>query len=135
MSGRSLRSLPAHGDPSAFRAIALGPTLPRILSGSEAAVAVDNISEFAVGGPNPKAAPISNTFEAMYAHSVDSVLHGTGQETFDATLFAGVSLWKGMELWANPEMDQGFGLSATLGVAGFLYFGPDFRRYMKIRNM
>jgi uncharacterized protein (DUF1501 family) len=81
---RSLHALPAHGDPSAFRAIALGPTLPRILSGSEPAVAVDNISEFAVGGQNPKAAPISNTFEAMYAHSVDSVLHGTGQETFDA---------------------------------------------------
>jgi uncharacterized protein (DUF1501 family) len=81
---RSLHALPAHGDPSAFRAIALGPTLPRILSGSEPAVAVDNISEFAVGGQNPKAAPFSNTFEAMYAHSVDSVLHGTGQETFDA---------------------------------------------------
>ncbi len=81
---RSLRSLPAHGDPSAFRAIALGPTLPRILSGGQPAVAVDNISEFAVGGQNPKAAPISNTFEAMYAHSVDSVLQGTGQETFDA---------------------------------------------------
>jgi len=27
---------------------------------------------------------MSNSFEAMYDHSVDSVLHGTGQETFDA---------------------------------------------------
>ena len=27
---------------------------------------------------------MSNTFEAMYDHSVDTVLHGTGQETFDA---------------------------------------------------
>jgi high affinity Mn2+ porin len=42
-----------------------------------------------------------------------------GDETTDVTVFAGVSLWKGMELWANPEMDQGFGLSDTLGIAGF----------------
>jgi uncharacterized protein (DUF1501 family) len=81
---RSLRSLPIAPDKSAFRAIAMGPSLPRILSGSEPAVAVNNIAEFGVGGPNPKAAPISNTFEAMYANSVDSVLHGTGQETFEA---------------------------------------------------
>ncbi len=81
---RSLRSLPVAPDKSAFRAIALGPSLPRILSGSEPAVAVNNIAEFAVGGQNPKATPVSNTFEAMYANSVDSVLHGTGQETFEA---------------------------------------------------
>lgn len=67
-----------------FRAIAMGPSLPRILTGSEPAVAVNNISDFGVGGRNPSAAPIANTFEAMYAHSVDTVLHGTGQETFEA---------------------------------------------------
>jgi uncharacterized protein (DUF1501 family) len=27
---------------------------------------------------------VSNTFEAMYSQSVDTVLHGTGQETFEA---------------------------------------------------
>jgi high affinity Mn2+ porin len=43
----------------------------------------------------------------------------SGAETFDATLFAGVSLWKGMELWVNPEIDQGMGLSNTVGIAGF----------------
>jgi high affinity Mn2+ porin len=41
------------------------------------------------------------------------------QETFDATLYVGVQPWKGGELWVNPEVDQGFGLSNTLGVAGF----------------
>ncbi len=71
-------------DKSAFRAIALGPSLPRILSGKEPAIAVNNLNDFSVGGKNPKAAPISNTFEAMYENSVDAVLHGTGQETFDA---------------------------------------------------
>ncbi|MGA9528872.1 MAG: DUF1501 domain-containing protein [Terriglobales bacterium] len=71
-------------DPSAFRAIALGPSLPRILSGKEPALAFNNIDDFSVGGKNPKAAPIATTFETMYASSVDTVLHGTGQETFDA---------------------------------------------------
>src|SRR6478672_1880246 len=77
----SLRQAPNH---TAFRAIALGPSLPRILSGGEPAVALNNINDFGVGGRNPNAAPIANTFEAMYSQSVDSVLHGTGQETFEA---------------------------------------------------
>ncbi len=83
---RTLQALPGSsgGDNSAFRAIALGPSLPRILSGKEPAVAVNNVNDFSVGGKNPNAAPMSNTFEAMYDHSVDTVLHGTGQETFDA---------------------------------------------------
>ena len=82
---RSLHSLPqATSADSAFRAIALGPSLPRILSGGEPAIAINNINEFGVGGNNPKGTPNANTFEAMYEHSVDSVLHGTGQETFDA---------------------------------------------------
>lgn len=41
------------------------------------------------------------------------------RETFDATIFAGVRLWDGAEAWTTPEIDQGFGLSNTLGVAGF----------------
>ncbi|HEX6806330.1 MAG TPA: DUF1501 domain-containing protein [Terriglobales bacterium] len=79
---RSLRSLPSAED--AFRAVAMGFALPRILQGSEPAVAMNNISDFGVGGRNPKTAPIENTFEAMYAASVDTVLHGSAQETFGA---------------------------------------------------
>jgi high affinity Mn2+ porin len=41
------------------------------------------------------------------------------RETFDATLYLGVRPWQGAEIWVNPEIDQGFGLSNTLGVAGF----------------
>lgn len=41
------------------------------------------------------------------------------KETGDVTLYAGVRPWAGGELWVNPEIDQGFGLSNTLGVAGF----------------
>ncbi len=72
------------GDHQPFRAVALGPSLPRILSGAAPAIAVSNINAFGVGGSNPAARPIAQTFEAMYDHTVDSVLHGTGEETFEA---------------------------------------------------
>jgi high affinity Mn2+ porin len=50
----------------------------------------------------------------------NSLDHGSrGDETIDATLFAGISPWEGGEAWANVEMDQGFGLSGTFGVAAF----------------
>jgi high affinity Mn2+ porin len=51
------------------------------------------------------------------AHSLNP--GGMGRETFDATLFAGIRPWQGVEFYLNPEIDQGFGLSNTLGVAGF----------------
>jgi uncharacterized protein (DUF1501 family) len=90
---RSLRNLPrdlsdkdltSKDQKSPFRAIALGPSLPRILNGPEAAVAMNNINDFSVGGRNAKASPAASAFEAMYDHSSDSVLHGMGAETFDA---------------------------------------------------
>jgi uncharacterized protein (DUF1501 family) len=79
---RSLHSLPCSDD--TFRAVAMGPALPRILQGPEPALAMNNINDFGVGGRNPKPSPMENTFEAMYAGSVDAVLHGSAQETFDA---------------------------------------------------
>ncbi len=42
-----------------------------------------------------------------------------GDETADVTLYAGVRPWSGAEAWINPEVDQGFGLSDTIGIAGF----------------
>lgn len=39
--------------------------------------------------------------------------------TNDATLFLGARLWQGAEVYANPEIDQGFGLSDTLGAGGY----------------
>lgn len=80
---RALHAAPTAADKSAFRGIALGPSLPRILSGREPAVAINNINDFGVGGRNA-GNPIANTFEAMYSQSVDAVLHGSGQETFEA---------------------------------------------------
>src|SRR5260221_10716655 len=57
-------------------------------------------------------------FRAPYSghNSLDGNI---GRETSDFTVFAGVKLWQGAEAWVNPELDQGFGLSGSLGVAGF----------------
>ena len=42
-----------------------------------------------------------------------------GDETTDLTLYFGVRPWSGAEIWADPEVDQGFGLSDTYGIAAF----------------
>jgi uncharacterized protein (DUF1501 family) len=67
-----------------FRAVALGPQVPRTLEGRIEAVALGNINDFSVGGQSAQAARLSNTFESMYAGSGDTVLNGAGSETFDA---------------------------------------------------
>ncbi len=72
------------GKPSAFRAVALGTQVPRTLQGKQPAIAVANLADFSVGGKGPQTSAISNAFQAMYDESSDAVLHGTGQETFEA---------------------------------------------------
>lgn len=69
---------------SPFRAVALGAQVPRTLEGKVPAIAVSNLRDFSVAGRGPQASPISNAFQAMYDSSSDAVLHGTGQETFEA---------------------------------------------------
>ncbi|HXY58447.1 MAG TPA: carbohydrate porin [Methylocystis sp.] len=44
---------------------------------------------------------------------------GDFRQTNDVTLFAGLRLWQGAELWVNPEIDQGFGVGNTHGAAAF----------------
>ena len=57
-------------------------------------------------------------FRAPYSGR-NSLEPNIGRETFDLTLYAGIKLWEGAEAWVNPEVDQGFGLSASVGAAGF----------------
>ena len=57
-------------------------------------------------------------FRAPY-RGPNSLDPNQGRQTWDVTFYAGMRLWDGAELWVNPEIDQGFGLSSTLGVAGF----------------
>jgi high affinity Mn2+ porin len=73
---------------------------------------------FALHGQTTFLGQYAFPFRAPYhgPHSLDS---NAGRETWDVTFYAGVRLWEGAELWVNPEIDQGFGLSATFGIAGF----------------
>jgi uncharacterized protein (DUF1501 family) len=70
---------------SPFRAVAMGPNLPRMLQGSTGAIAIPDLRQFKV---QPQSAAMANVaeggFEAMYSQSVDHALHGTGAETFEA---------------------------------------------------
>jgi high affinity Mn2+ porin len=59
------------------------------------------------------------SFRSPYSGTNSLAADGPAEETTDATLYAGSRLWRGAEFWVNPEIDQGFGLSGTLGVAGF----------------
>lgn len=81
---RALQVSPEAGKPSPFRAVALGTQVPRTLQGPVPAVAVANLQDFSVAGKGPQTSPISNAFQAMYDQSSDTILHGTGQETFEA---------------------------------------------------
>src|SRR5579875_2065062 len=81
---RALAADTLAGQPSPFRAVALGSQVPRTLQGRIPAVAVANLQDFSVGGRGQQATPVANAFQAMYDRSTDAVLHGTGQETFEA---------------------------------------------------
>jgi high affinity Mn2+ porin len=60
----------------------------------------------------------TNDFNSPY-RGANSLSPSSGRETVDATLILGARLWTGAEAWVTPEIDQGFGLDDTLGVAGF----------------
>ena len=57
-------------------------------------------------------------FHAPY-HGRNSLGSNAGRETWDTMFSAGFKLWQGAELWIDPEIGQGFGLSNTEGIAGF----------------
>ena len=67
------------GSLSPLRAVSMGTNLPRSMRGRNDAISINNLNDFQVKDLNS-----SGTFESMYASTVDTVLHGTGRETFDA---------------------------------------------------
>jgi high affinity Mn2+ porin len=58
-------------------------------------------------------------FRSPYAGANSLPAAASGKETADVTAYLGVRPWRGGEIFVNPEVDQGFGLGDTLGVAGF----------------
>lgn len=75
-------------------------------------------AQFAVHGQVTYVEQETSSFNAPYS-GPNSLSPRSGRETVDATLFLGARLWSGAEAWVSPELDQGFGLDNTLGVAGF----------------
>jgi uncharacterized protein (DUF1501 family) len=74
------RALPKVSGPnSPVRAVSLGACLPRSMRGRNDAVAMNNLNDFQVRDSHGAA-----TFESMYDTTLDTMLHGTGKETFSA---------------------------------------------------
>jgi len=78
---RAIGRRPAPSSP--FRAVALGPTLPRILRGDAGAISLASLERFDVRA-SAEAAAARTGFESLYEQSVQDLLHGTGRETFEA---------------------------------------------------
>jgi high affinity Mn2+ porin len=87
-------------------------------AGEPAAVAAARDEAFAVHGQLTYVEQETNAFHAPY-RGPNSLSPSQGRQTFDATLCLGRRLWPGAEGWLSPEVDQGFGLDDTLGLAGF----------------
>jgi high affinity Mn2+ porin len=73
---------------------------------------------FAVHGQTTFLEQYAFPFRNPYS-GTNSFIPNVGRETADATAYVGLRPWQGGEIWIDPEIDQGFGLSNTLGVAGF----------------
>jgi high affinity Mn2+ porin len=77
-----------------------------------------NANDWAVHGQTTYLIQTDPNFPSPYV-GPHSLIPGQSRETWDATFYLGLRLWAGAELWIDPEIDQGFGLSDTLGIAGF----------------
>jgi high affinity Mn2+ porin len=89
--------------------------LPAVARADDAPARPEN---FAIHGQTTFVLQATPEFRSPYSGE-NSLTPNQARETVDATAFIGVRPWAGAEVWINPEIDQGFGLSNTLGVAGF----------------
>lgn len=96
-----------------------GITLAQDVPTDSATAASADAPIFAIHGQTTLVEQAHDAFRSPYQGANSLAPDAEGRETFDATLFAGFRPWRGGEAWINPEIDQGFGLSNTLGVAGF----------------
>jgi len=70
-------------DQSLFRAVSMTKTMPRVLQGRAPAVAMSNLSEFAIRA-GKSSDNLQGGFEAIYARETKDSLAGMGRETFEA---------------------------------------------------
>jgi high affinity Mn2+ porin len=117
--------------PAGAQSFASNLSLQSIRLGLNYKISQDGLSDFLGKGPTALeldrfAFHGQTTYLHQYAFPFRSPYRGQnslnpnqGRQTWDVTFYAGARLWDGAELWVNPEIDQGFGLSGTLGAAGF----------------
>ncbi len=74
---------------------------------------------WAVHGQVTNVTQSHSNFRSPYSGTNSLIANGRTEETTDLTLYVGVRLSRNTEFWINPEIDQGFGLSNTVGMAGF----------------
>jgi high affinity Mn2+ porin len=92
---------------------------PSALAADLSADAISQPMEsFAIHGQATYVVQATDGFHAPYSGH-NSLSPAANRETVDASLFLGARLWRAAEIWFQPEIDQGFGLDDTLGVAGF----------------
>ena len=117
---RVIVALLSSGWPIAGVAQMVGPTPqpPGIPVTPEQAAEIET-QNWAVHGQSTFTWMLQPAFHAPYTGPQSLQPDANGRETFDATLYAGFRPWPGGEIWVNPEVDQGFGLSNTFGVAGY----------------
>jgi uncharacterized protein (DUF1501 family) len=70
---------------TAFRAVAFGPQLPRILAGSAPALAIDDLKAFGLRAPQPAVRDrLTRAFEDLYAGSATGLLASSSADGFAA---------------------------------------------------
>ena len=79
------RYLQSKEDPqrSLFRAVSMTQTMPRVLQGRAPALAISNLSDFAIRAGRSSAS-IQGGFEEIYGATANDTLGGMGRETFEA---------------------------------------------------
>jgi high affinity Mn2+ porin len=98
---------------------ALVVTAPPAWAADDTGAALPPDQTWAVHGQATVAEVAHLAFSAPYSGANSLSSDAEGRETVDVTLMAGFRPWDGAEVWLNPEIDQGFGLNDTLGIAGF----------------
>ncbi|MGZ5927489.1 MAG: carbohydrate porin, partial [Rhizomicrobium sp.] len=90
-----------------------------LLGGAVSSAHAGEAEDWAVHGQSTFIEQYHPAFHSPYRGPNSMDPGSRGNETVNATLYAGARPWDGGEAWANGEIDQGFGLSNTLGAAAF----------------
>ena len=76
--------------------------------------------QWAIHGQTTYTQQFQPAFRSPYQGPQSLSPAANGRETFDATIYGGFRPWQGAEIWVNPEVDQGFGVGNSFGVAGYV---------------